>query len=705
MDFINTCAAGLEPLVEHEITGWGGSVAERRRGAVHWSGDLEHGYQACLWSRFSSRVIMVLKRFEIGGDADLYEGTGSVDWSGHLTTHSSFAVDCVLSGGGPVTNSMFGALRVKDGIADQFRNASGLRPSVKTDQPDVQVYVHICGAAVILGLDLSGIALHRRGYRAVSGPTPLKESLAAAIVAMSGWDGSATLLDPMCGSGTLLIEAALMYGDSAPGLGRSYFGMFGWQGHDSGIWDALVDDAIKREDLAQDKRWPKLIGFDGDETAVEAARKNIGRAGLEERITVGCRELSRLENQFGRTGHLISNPPYGERLSDKASVKYLYRCLGQHFQSEFPDWRITMFTAAPDFSDQFRIDSPKTLKIFNGPLPCRLISGTPKKKAAGRDRADRPLQIGQQQTGDELSNRIIKNFRQIKPLADKYGLESYRVYDRDLPQYNVTIDLLGASILVTEFTASSKVDRQTVDERFAHVTRCVRSLFQVGRERVYVSRRLKRPRSGIRKQSLEIVEDNRVAVLELPSGYGAGFPLDQVLVRRYIADTIGRGRFLSVFDGGGLATVAAVSGGATMTTTIAGPASDGWCIAVNFNRNGLLVDKHRIVEQSPAAWFEQNRQPYDLIYVNPRRLSYAKKRSAEIDLIRDHHHIIDQAVSSLAPGGTLIFSTLLPTLKLDQRIRRRYGCRDISSETAGALVGRQRQHFQCWRIERRPQPA
>ena len=699
MDFINTCAAGLEQLVAAEISGWGGTVNVRRRGAILWSGNLEQGYRACLWSRFSSRVILVLKAWEIGDESGLYEGTRALDWDLHLSVDSSFAVDCVLSGKGPVTNSMFGALRVKDAIADQFRESLRQRPSVRARQPDVQIYIYIGGSNVLIGLDLSGIPLHRRGYRRAAGPAPLKESLAAAIVALSGWDGSTTLLDPMCGSGTLLIEAALMHGDSAPGLGRAYFGMFGWKGHRAGLWQALVDEAVERENLAQDRNWPPLLGFDGDETAVEGARKNIVRAGLEDRISVSCRELSRLENQFGKTGHLISNPPYGERLSDKQSVKYLYRYLGSRFQRDFADWRVTMFTAAPDFADHFRIESSSNIKIFNGPLPCRLISGAAKKLpvAGNRDGWQEPTVQGAQ--GGELSNRIIKNFKQIKTLSAKFKLESFRIYDRDLPQYNVTIDLLGPSILITEFSASSKVDQQTADKRFNHVVHCVRSLFQVGREQVFISRRLHRNKQKSKQQTLEVQEGGGVMVIELPGNDDAGFPVDQLLIRRFIASRIGRGRFLSIFDIGGAATVAAALGGAVLTTTIAGSAADDSLINMNFNRNGMAQTTHRIVRKPIVSWLKENRQIYDLMYMNPRRTVYFKGKPVAIDMVKEQRFIIDTAMKSLAVGGMLIFSAMTPSLRLDPLFKQKYRCRDLSRDMTGALPQKRKQRFQCWQIE------
>lgn len=699
MDFINTCAAGLEQLIVAEVTDWGGEIVDRQRGAVKWTGSLEQGYRACLWSRFSSRVIAVLKTFEITDADDLYEGTLTVDWREHLSVTANFAVDCVLSGDSPISNSMFGAVRIKDGIADQFREATGQRPSVQVRQPDLKVYGHVDGGRALLGLDMSGVPLHQRGYRAAAGPAPLKESLAAAIVKLSGWDGSSDLLDPMCGSGTLLIEAALMCGDSAPGLGRSYFGMFGWSGHRADIWEDLVEEAIEREERAQDRDWPSLVGFDGDEAAVEAARKNIARAGLQDRISVACRELNRLENDFKTPGYLVSNPPYGERLSDKESVKHLYRFLGSRFQSDFSDWHITMFTAAPDFADQFRIDSPERLKIFNGPLPCRLISGKPKKGAGENGFTGWQVQAGTHVSDDELVNRIIKNFKQIRSTINSQRLESCRVYDRDLPQYNVSVDLLGSSILITEYAKSTKVDQQTADARFTHAVHSVRSLFQAGREQVFTNRRLKNGGGKSRAQTIEIPEENSLFLVKLPCDTDAVFPVDQMLVRRFICSRIERRRLLAVFDRGGFSAVAAARCGAALTTTIGASAVDNALINMNFNRNGLYHDKHRIIRKPAVSWLKENKQLFDLIFINPTRSFYGTGKSTAIDTVKDQRLIIDLAVNNLAAGGAILLSTMLPSFRFDQEIKTVYRCTDLSRDMAGAMLQKRRQKLQCWLIE------
>ncbi|MEN8199284.1 MAG: THUMP domain-containing protein, partial [Thermodesulfobacteriota bacterium] len=283
-----SCAAGLESLVAEEISGFGGREIESAKGLVTWQGDIESAYRSCLWSRCASRVFLKVADFPAPDEDALYEGAKQVDWAKQMGVGSTFAVDCSLSQSA-ISHSGFAALRVKDALVDQFREKCGERPSVSVVRPDIRIHLYIHKDHATLSLDLSGESLHRRGYRKEGGSlAPLKESLAAAIVQLAGWtpetEPDTMLLDPMCGSGTLLIEAALIFGDAAPGLSRSYFGFSGWKEHDKDLWARLVDEAVAREEAGLERQWPLILGYDADPRAVAVARKNIENACYEEKI-------------------------------------------------------------------------------------------------------------------------------------------------------------------------------------------------------------------------------------------------------------------------------------------------------------------------------------------------------------------------------------------------------------------------------------
>lgn len=705
MEFVSTCAAGLEDLVADELTSFGADISSSRKGEIRWSATLEAGYRTCLWSRFSSRLILVLSEFTIDTTDDLYEAAKTITWEDHLSREDSFAVDCVLAASGPVTNSMFGALRIKDGLVDRFRERHGVRPDVQTQRPTVRVYLQVHGNRALLGLDLSGEGLHRRGYRVDSGPAPLKENLAAAIMALSGWNGSSYLIDPMCGSATLLIEAAMMKADSAPGLGRTYFGLFGWLGHQKSVWDELVAEALDREASAREQKWPPLIGYDGSRSAVLAARKNIAQAGFADRIQVAQQELHQLKNNFEQPGFLVCNPPYGERLSDSQSVKHLYRHMGDRFRDQFPGWQIALFTAAPDYADRFKLHLDKSVKIFNGPLVCRLFKGSP--QAAAVPAALRKWQISKefnQDAATELGNRLKKNFRKFHSWACDKNLDWYRLYDRDLPQFNVTIDVTNSFLHIREFPPPRGKDHRIAEERFREVTRTVRTLFAASRDQVMVHRsasaRKGPKKGGARTKQTEIQEGKALFMVGGEADPEGTFFPDQRFVRSYLDQAAGRGTFLSIFDTSGGAAISVALGGAQQTVTLGVGSRNVETLVNNFSRNGLHPENHKIITDSVMSWLKKSRQPFDLIYICLRKKQYRQTDSSIFKVGSDHRFLIDRTIAGLSKGGRLVVSSLLPNFELDPAVMDAYRCRTMSKKLVSPDVTRGARNFRCWEISR-----
>ena len=278
--FFATCAKALEPLVAGELRALGASDVVETRAGVAFAGTLETAYRACLWSRVASRVLLPLATFDAADEDALYDGVRTIRWTEHLGPDQTLAVDANW------------ALKVKDAIVDQIRDETGRRPSVDTDAPDVRINVYLNEGRATVSIDLSGDSLHRRGWRAVGVEAPLKENLAAAILLLADWPAHAAagapFVDPMCGSGTLPIEAALIAAEVAPGLGRERFGFHGWRGHDAALWQRLTDEArARRRPITS-----RLFGFDHDARAVEIARDNARRAGVADAIDFRVVELA-----------------------------------------------------------------------------------------------------------------------------------------------------------------------------------------------------------------------------------------------------------------------------------------------------------------------------------------------------------------------------------------------------------------------------
>jgi len=377
--FFATTAKGMESLLADEVVSLGGSSVTSSRAGVSFEGSLEVAYRICLWSRIANRVLLPLKTFPAPNPEKLYGGVKSIRWSDHLLPENTLAVD-FSSSNSAITHTHFGALKVKDAVVDQLRSIHGERPSVDPARPDVRINVYLKDDQATVSIDLSGDSLHKRGYREQDAGAPLKENLAAAILGLAGWQKvsqqGGAFLDPMCGSGTLPIEAAMIAANIAPGLKRNYFGFLGWQGHVPRVWARLLEEAkdLQVKDL---KKIPPIVGYDQDFKAVRIAIANVEKAGLRSLVHIEKRELKDCEavKSYGSSpvGLIVLNPPYGERLGDVEELKPLYREIGDTFKKKFKGWEGYVFTGNPDLAKGVGLKPSRKFVLFNGAIECRLL--------------------------------------------------------------------------------------------------------------------------------------------------------------------------------------------------------------------------------------------------------------------------------------------------------------------------------------------
>ena len=371
-----TCPKGLEELLKEELTDLGGQQCRQTVGGVHLLAEQATAYRIALWSRLGNRLLLVLSNFEANCADDLYQAASAIAWQEHLGVDDTFAVDCIERRSF-LQHSHFGALKVKDAIVDQFAQALGRRPSVDANRPQLRVNLTLRKRQASLAIDLSGDSLHKRGYRLAGSAAPLKENLAAALLLRAGWPTIAarggSLVDPLCGSGTLLIEAAMMAAQMAPGLLRERFGLEGWRGHALDLWQELRAEAEQRArtGLAQ---LPPLYGYDKSSRALETAQDNVERAGLLDQVHLLRRPLHKFQlppEALERPGLLITNPPYGERLGEQSALRPLYRQLGDLLKQHLGGWQAAIFTGLADA--RIGLAPQRSYKLFNGPIECRMF--------------------------------------------------------------------------------------------------------------------------------------------------------------------------------------------------------------------------------------------------------------------------------------------------------------------------------------------
>ncbi|HEV8077352.1 MAG TPA: bifunctional 23S rRNA (guanine(2069)-N(7))-methyltransferase RlmK/23S rRNA (guanine(2445)-N(2))-methyltransferase RlmL, partial [Marinobacter sp.] len=569
---------------------------------VYFSGDLAGAYRACLWSRLANKILLPLGSFAVDSADDLYDGVRAIAWQEHISPSGTLLVD--FSGQIPaIRNTQFGALKVKDAIVDCIREFCGSRPSVSRDNPDLRVNVRLARGRAVVSLDLCGDSLHRRGYRLQQGEAPLKENLAAAILLRAGWmqpDANfEALLDPMCGSGTLLIEAAMMTADIAPGLMRSGFAFERWLNHQNDIWLTLRDEARTRRTAGLARTdLPEIRGYDANLRVIRAAEENITRAGLDEWLRVSRKELREFVKPTHKPlsrGLIVTNPPYGERLGEIDAMKLLYAHLGERLREEFAGWQAAIFTGNPELGRHLSLRAHKKYKLFNGTIPSEVLllelAGDnlvllPHKAARQEHISPANQQTELTDGAQMLVNRLKKNLKQFTRWSEKADIHCYRLYDADMPEYSAAIDIYqgvvqGTSTLrrlvhVQEYAAPKTIDENKAAERFAEIEAALPVALDISPEYIsFKQRRRNRGSSQYEKLAekpvgdlLTVTEGAARLHVNLWQYLDTGLFLDHRPLRLQIAREAKDKRFLNLFCYTAAATVQAALAGARYTLSV-----------------------------------------------------------------------------------------------------------------------------------------
>ena len=782
--FFASVPRNLEPLAAAELSALGAADVKAVASGVQFRGALSMGYRACLWSRVANRVLLPLHSAPARSPEQLYEVVQSIDWARHLDETQTIAVDffCAKS---EITHSHYGALKVKDAIVDQFRDRTGVRPSVDREQPDIRVNVYLFRNRARLSLDLSGESLHRRGYRPSSAAAPLKENLAAALLLAAKWDAANEgLFDPMCGSGTVLVEAAMIAADRAPCLTRDYFGFLGWKQHDAASWDALLNEARQR--FASGLQvMPPLHGQDKSAQAIQAAHESVRSAGFLEHITLAIVDVHDVDvrgvqtapsdtnnvvqnptqnpgsgagltdaaNSSPKTGLVISNPPYGIRVEEQATLGPLYGALGQMLRRSFGGWRVALLSGTPKLLHRTRLTLDTALDFDNGGLPVRLSIGEIPSGAVNKAQSD----IGQSETpapdavGDTpqsiadtspwaaaqqrksqhsgiadvpgpdamFGNRVTKNLKKYKSWCKRESIQAFRVYDADIPEFAVAVDIYDSDerhLVVQEYRAPATVDALRAAQRLDAVVATLPTVLNTLPENVHVKVRQRQKGteqyekaggSGVE----HIVEEAGCRVLVNFEDYlDTGLFLDHRKVRCYIQDNARDKRFLNLFGYTGAATAHAIVGGASESVTVDMSRTYlAWAernMALNSDDLVALATTHVTHRADCLAWLADPvkvggldpKARFDLMLLDPPTFSNSNGMSQDWDVQRDHVGVIDQAMRLLAHDGLLIFSNNYRRFKLDSDALSAYALDDRTRWSIDQDFQRNARIHQCWFI-------
>jgi 23S rRNA (guanine2445-N2)-methyltransferase / 23S rRNA (guanine2069-N7)-methyltransferase len=727
--FFVTAATGTADLLAAELAALGIADAREVLGGVSSASPLPDAYRACLWSRVGLRVLWRIAEFPVADADELYRRLREIDWSSHMDVGDTLAVDFSGSVAG-ISHTQFGAQRVKDAIVDQFRDATGQRPSVDRAAPTLRINVHAARGAVVVAIDLSGDSLHRRGYRGGQGAAPLKENLAAAILLRAGWPAIAAtggaFVDPMCGSGTFAIEAALIAANIAPGLSRKGFGFERWKQHDAGSWQAIRAEA-------QSQSAPELLtrgrirGFDRDPVILRDAALNAERAGLADRILFQRSELANLPAAPAPTGLIAVNPPYGERIGETEELRALYALLGERLRAGYRGWEAAVFTGNPALGRELGINARRTHRMMNGPIECRLLrlSIEPAEFVVPREPGRPPVidEAGARaRPGAQMfANRLRKNLKALASWARKEAVSCYRLYDADMPEYAFAIDLYqsdpqgagGRWLYVQEYAPPATVDRDRARARREEAISVLPEATGLAKDAIYW--RTRRPQKGASQyQALAdqgervIVEEGGLKFLVNFTDYlDTGLFLDHRLTRAQIREMARGRRFLNLFCYTGAATVYAAAGGAATTTSVDMSRTYLDWARRNMEVNGLRGEAHRFIQVDCLQWLEEDDGArYDLIFLDPPTFSNSKRMKDEFDVQRDHVMLIRDTLAKLAPGGLLLFSTNFRKFRLDTEALADLQLTDVTRRTIPRDFARDARVHCCFEIRERPrEPA
>lgn len=700
--FVVTAARGTEYLLAKELKYLQLKDVIAENSAVSFNGTLADALNVCIWSRIGIRVLLPIADFRADSNESLYKEVKQIDWQSHMAATNTLAID-YNSINSAVSHSQFGAQLVKDAICDLFREQVGERPSVQREQPDIRINCFAKDNNYTVSIDLSGESLHRRGYRSEDAIAPLKENLAAALLQRAAWVETAKrggcFFDPMCGSGTLLIEAAMIAADIAPNLNREYFGFLNWKMFDAEVWTEVKKQAQSRSGRFIDKL-PKIVGSDNSQKAIRQTREAIAKVGLEKKIELHTNDILKLKKTPAETGLLLTNPPYGERLARDSDIGQLYNSIGAVFKKQFANWQIFVFTGKDDLADNFAIKTEKRYPFYNGPIECSLLHFEQIKP-------ENVKEPGSSENAQMLANRLKKNLRKLKSYFKGEGISCYRLYDADLPEYAAAIDIYENYAHIQEYQPPRTIDEIKAWSRVQDMVAVVSDVMAIPAENIFLKRRSKQKgssqysKNATNKRFTQVRENGLQFLVNFTDYLDTGLFIDHRPMRKWILQNSKGKRFLNLFAYTGSVTACAAAGGAQSSVTVDMSNTYLDWGQRNLDINGLNKPEHKFIRANCLEWITNEKRKFDLIFLDPPTFSNSKKMEDTFDVQRDHVELIKDCSKLLSKDGILIFSNNFRGFKMDSAALDFLEIRDITPKTIPKDFARTPKFHQCWEITRK----
>ncbi len=705
-NLIATATFGLEAVVARQVRALGYQTTEVEQGRVAFRGDAEAVCKANLWLRSADRVLLRVDRFDADDFDTLFERTRGLPWHELIPANGAFPVD------GRSVRSQLSSVpavqrTVKKAIVESMLAGHGVGELPETG-PTYRVAVALLKDRVTLTLDTTGAGLHKRGYRTGSGMAPLKETLAAALVELSFWKPDRPLIDPFCGSGTICVEAAMIGRNIAPGLNR-VFAAERWPMIGDALWAAQRQAA--RDAIAPELPL-RIEGYDIDERSLRLARRHAEQAGVSGDVHFQQRDFRELSSKRPH-GCVITNPPYGKRVSDFAQLGPLYRDVPGVLRN-LPTWSHYILTAYPDFEGVIGQAADRRRKLYNGRIECtyyQFHGPKPGAQAADGGAAEPAfggLPDGSERQASEFANRLVNRARHLRRWPTRRGITCYRLYDRDVPDVPLVVDRYEDHLHIGEYERPNEHTAAQHDEWLELMRRTAAEALGVEPAKVFMKYRSRQrgdsqhEKYAVDGYTIEAHEGGLRFVVNLSDYVDTGLFLDHRVTRAMVRDRAEGKRVLNLFCYTGAFSVYAAAGGAAATTSVDLSNTYLDWTQRNLALNGFVGDRHRLVRDDAVAWVgEQAPGPhYDLAVIDPPTFSNSKRTDDDWRVERDYAGLIAGVARLMAPGGEVYFSTNYRRFKMDETaLPAGLRVREISKQTVPEDFRNQRIH-RCWLIEK-----
>lgn len=681
-----SCPKHLELLLKDELIELGAcNVAEKLSGVV-FHASAEVLMNSLLWTRLANRILVLINQIKINNSEQLYDAIYQTDWLQQVNISPKTLAINFKGTNKELRNTQYASQVVKDAIVDRMREDSDMRPDVVKTNADLSVSVVLKNNQILVYQDISGRSLHLRGYRQTLTAAPLKENLAAAVLIRANWPQLSklnhNLIDPMCGSGTFLTEGYLIACDIAPGLTNPRYSVETWRYFDEDVWNKLLYQAKTRMIAGIDNFKGQIIGADHHKDSVKITQEHAYQLNAEDNIQCQLKTFDTFSIP-AKNNLIVCNPPYGVRL--KKNVDSTWKQLGEWMGHKALESKAAIMTYAKNQGFLLGFRAKKSWKLMNGDLAITLITFDIDKERALH------LPEGQKhalpETAQMVANRIKKNLSKLKKWISKEQINCYRIYDADIPEYAVAIDVYNNHVNIQEYKAPSSIPERKTKKRLADAVLGAQVALNIKNDRVHIKTRQKQDRSNqyekrtVDSDNIIIHEQERKYIVNLEKYLDTGLFIDHRWIRSYIEQQAKDKSVLNLFCYTGSVTVAAAVGGANKSISVDSSKTYLSWAKDNFKLNRMDTYMHKLIRSDALEYISSCQHKFDLIFIDPPTYSNSHSRNTDWDVQRDHKQLLLACKRLLNSDGEIIFSNNYRKFCIDDSLSDYFTIKDFTKQS------------------------